>query len=202
MTTGLQVVLEQGFGGASVRDVVRAAGVPQGSFTNHFPSKEAFGIAVLDQYLIMVRRNLRATLLDPELDPLARLNVWFDLQRDFLMIAGMRNGCLIGNLSLEAVASSEPIRDRLRQAYGEIHEALATCLHAAAKAGQIARPADAGEVARFLYAALQGSVMTSKVDRCPEPFERFKRFANSVVLRPPVTRARRTGKSRAQRTRP
>ena len=36
---GMQVVHERGFGGASVRDIVQAAGVPQGSFTNHFASK-------------------------------------------------------------------------------------------------------------------------------------------------------------------
>jgi TetR/AcrR family transcriptional regulator, transcriptional repressor for nem operon len=43
LTAGLQVVFEQGYCGASVRDIVQAAGVPQGSFTNHFRSKEAFG---------------------------------------------------------------------------------------------------------------------------------------------------------------
>ena len=47
MTNGLQVVLERGYVGASVRDIVEAAGVPQGSFTNHFASKEAFSLQVL-----------------------------------------------------------------------------------------------------------------------------------------------------------
>ena len=47
LTEGLRVVHERGFAGASVRDIVQAAGVPQGSFTNHFASKEAFGLEVL-----------------------------------------------------------------------------------------------------------------------------------------------------------
>jgi TetR/AcrR family transcriptional repressor of nem operon len=42
LTEGLRVVHERGFAGASVRDIVEAAKVPQGSFTNHFASKEAF----------------------------------------------------------------------------------------------------------------------------------------------------------------
>ncbi len=42
VANGLQVMLERGYVGASVRDIVEAAGVPQGSFTNHFASKEAF----------------------------------------------------------------------------------------------------------------------------------------------------------------
>src|SRR5882672_1420 len=44
LTEGLRVVHERGYGGASVRDIVAAAGVPHGSFTNHFASKEAFGL--------------------------------------------------------------------------------------------------------------------------------------------------------------
>jgi TetR/AcrR family transcriptional regulator, transcriptional repressor for nem operon len=38
------MVQARGFGGASVRDIVEAAGVPQGSFTNHFASKKRFAL--------------------------------------------------------------------------------------------------------------------------------------------------------------
>ena len=51
LSEGLKVVHAHGYAGASVRDIVQAAGVPQGSFTNHFVSKEAFGLEILDIYL-------------------------------------------------------------------------------------------------------------------------------------------------------
>ena len=50
LTEGLKVVHAHGYAGASVRDIVSAAGVPQGSFTNHFISKEAFCLEILDLY--------------------------------------------------------------------------------------------------------------------------------------------------------
>src|SRR6266478_9174921 len=40
LQAGYEVVLERGYFGASLRDIVEAACVPQGSFTNHFASKE------------------------------------------------------------------------------------------------------------------------------------------------------------------
>lgn len=46
LTDGLRLVHERGFGASSVRDITQAAGVPQGSFTNHFASKEAFGLEI------------------------------------------------------------------------------------------------------------------------------------------------------------
>ena len=52
LTEGLRVVHERGFSGASVRDIVQAAGVPQGSFTNHFASKEAFGLEVIERLFL------------------------------------------------------------------------------------------------------------------------------------------------------
>ncbi len=73
LTEGLRVVHERGFGGASVRDIVQAAGVPQGSFTNHFASKEAFGLEVIDRYFANATNTMRETLRNDALPPLQRL---------------------------------------------------------------------------------------------------------------------------------
>src|SRR5579863_3316527 len=99
---GLKVVLAQGYCGASVRDIVRAADVPQGSFTNHFISKEAFAQEVLDLYFSIVQGNIEKTLRNDSLPPLRRLRAWLDLQIDFLKKSEFRSGCLIGNFSIEA----------------------------------------------------------------------------------------------------
>src|SRR3984957_7965137 len=107
---GLKVVLTQGYCGASVRDIVRAAGVPQGSFTNHFTSKEAFAHEVLERYFSLVRGNIDKTLRNDSRPPLRRLRAWLDLQITFLKEAEFRTGCLIGNFSIEAGDQSELIR--------------------------------------------------------------------------------------------
>jgi TetR/AcrR family transcriptional regulator, transcriptional repressor for nem operon len=50
LDAGVRVVHARGLAATGVRDVAMVAAVPQGSFTNHFRSKEAFGILVLDRY--------------------------------------------------------------------------------------------------------------------------------------------------------
>jgi Bacterial regulatory proteins, tetR family len=69
LTEGLRLVHERGYGGASVRDIVAAASVPQGSFTNHFASKEAFGLEVLDLYYARQQDVVMKTLRNDELPP-------------------------------------------------------------------------------------------------------------------------------------
>jgi TetR/AcrR family transcriptional regulator, transcriptional repressor for nem operon len=180
---GLKVVLAQGYGGASVRDIVRAAGVPQGSFTNHFTSKEAFAREVLDRYFSMVRSNIDKTLRNDSLPPLRRLRAWFDLQIAFLKKAEFRSGCLIGNFSIEACEQSELIRQRLTEMFKDINKSIVYCLKAGVDAGELSASTDVREVASFLYSSWQGAILQSKVEQSIKPLEGFKRVLFSRVLR-------------------
>src|SRR5882762_289879 len=99
VANGLKVVLERGYVGASVRDIVQAAGVPQGSFTNHFVSKEAFGLEVVDLYYASFNAEIAVTLRNDALPPLKRLRLWFQDTLDSLKQDDMRRGCLYGNMS-------------------------------------------------------------------------------------------------------
>ena len=102
LTEGLRVVHERGFAGASVRDIVGAAKVPQGSFTNHFASKEACCLEILELYFEGTRAMIHETLRNEALPPLKRLRAFIDAQIKYLDRNGWRNGCLLGNFSAEA----------------------------------------------------------------------------------------------------
>src|ERR1700677_1793265 len=110
LSDGLRLVHQRGFGASSVRDIVHAAGVPQGSFTNHFASKEAFGLEILDLYNERGGEVRRATLLDDSLPPLQRLGAYIDATKDRLNRDNMRSGCLYGNFTAESSDHSEAIR--------------------------------------------------------------------------------------------
>jgi len=46
IVAGLNALLEKGFNGVGVQEITEQAGVPKGSFYNHFESKEALGLRV------------------------------------------------------------------------------------------------------------------------------------------------------------
>jgi TetR/AcrR family transcriptional repressor of nem operon len=183
LTEGLRVVHERGFGGASVRDIVEAAGVPQGSFTNHFVSKEAFCLEILDLYFKDVRAMIQRTLRNDSLPPLKRLRAFVDAQIKYLNRVGWRNGCLIGNFSAEATEHSEVIRKRLVAIYEEMRQAVAYCLKAAVKIGEVPRKTECDELAGFLISSLQGAILESKTERNAVPLERFNHLIFSMLLR-------------------
>jgi TetR/AcrR family transcriptional repressor of nem operon len=182
LTNGLQVMLERGYVGASVRDIVEAAGVPQGSFTNHFASKEAFSLEVLDLYFANSRVVIGETLRNDALPPLKRLRAYVDASISAIRKHDSKNGCLVGNFSAEASDHSEIIRKRVSDIYAELREAVAYCLKAAVKAGELPRNLKISEVADFIVAGLQGAFLVSKVERDLAFAENFKKTLFSTVL--------------------
>src|SRR5258707_13161187 len=79
LKAGLKVMFRSGYQGASVRDVCAAAGVPQGSFTNHFRSKEAFAEEVLDRYFAHLKGFVKEALDDKSFTPRERLKRYLDI---------------------------------------------------------------------------------------------------------------------------
>lgn len=183
LTEGLRVMHAQGFAGASVRDIVHAAGVPQGSFTNHFASKEAFGLEVLDLYFQRSQAVMDRTLGDTSLSPLARLRAYIDARRDALSAAGVRHGCLFGNMAAEASEQSEPIRHRVLEIFATSEARITACLRAAVDAGEVPGDLDCAAIAGFIVASLQGAILLAKAERGAAPIERFKAVLFGQVLR-------------------
>ena len=182
LANGRKVVLERGYVGASVRDIVEAAGVPQGSFTNHFDSKEAFALEILELYFSDSCVVIRETLRNDALPPLKRLRAYFDATIAAIRDHDTKNGCLVGNFAAEASDHSEIIRKRLSEIYTELREAMGYCLKAAVKEGELPKNFKVSEVANFIVTGLQGAFLVSKVERDLVFAENFKRILFSTVL--------------------
>jgi TetR/AcrR family transcriptional repressor of nem operon len=185
LTEGLRVVHERGFAGASVRDIVAAAGVPQGSFTNHFASKEAFGLEIIDLYFAGSCTMLDSTLRNQALTPLERLRAYVDANTNRLNETGMRNGCLFGNFVVEASEHSEAIRQRIVAILAEVERTIATCLQAAVQAGELPADFECEGIAAFVISAIQGATLLAKAERSRRPVDHFKHILFTKILNRP-----------------
>jgi len=182
LDAGRKVMFERGYRGAGVRDIVAEAGAPQGSFTNHFRSKEVFASEVLDRYFDYLREIVQTTLGDQSLSPRTRIRRYFDVITGKLKAERWALGCLIGNLSLEVSTESKRLRTHLSNIFAEWREPFAACLAEAQAAGEIADDFPARDLADFLLAGWHGAMLRMKVDRSSKPLEQFKAIAFATVL--------------------
>src|SRR6202451_4782133 len=100
LDAGLKVMSRKGYAGAGVRDIVAEAPAPQGSFTNHFRSKEQFAREVLDLYFGDLQRLVTETLGDTTCSPRQRLRRYLEIITDRIAAAEFSRGCPLGGFCL------------------------------------------------------------------------------------------------------
>lgn len=186
LASGVRTVHERGFATAGLREITAAAGVAQGSFTNHFASKEAFGLAVLDHYFGQLRGVIAVTLEDETRRPIERLWAYFEAITELFAASGWRFGCLAGNMSLEAAEHSEPIRLRLIEIFAEWTLPFAAAVRRAQAAGEVRADLDPDEAGAALLEAWHGAMLRMKIERSSAPLERFKSLVFPALLAPPL----------------
>src|SRR5262245_45826680 len=183
LNAGLELMYRTGYQGASVRDVCAAAGAPQGSFTNHFRSKEAFAEEVLNRYFENLKTIVSKALNDKSLTPRQRLKRYLDIISGKLQGAKWNRGCMIGDFSLEASVQSKRLRKRLDEIFREWRTPFAECITEAQAAGEIDSKFEALELAEFLLASWEGAILRMNVDRGPAALDRFKNIVFETVFK-------------------
>jgi TetR/AcrR family transcriptional regulator, transcriptional repressor for nem operon len=184
---GLDLIHREGFARAGVAAITASGGAPKGSFYNHFESKDAFGVAVLDKYFEEVAAELQEALHGTPGTPLDRIRGYFALLRAGSAGEGFARGCLIGNLSAEVSPASPVIRAHLRDLLDQWTAAIAAVIQEAQDAGQARTSIAPATLAALLIDSWQGALLRAKVNRTADSIDAF-----IEVLLPALLSADRT----------
>jgi TetR/AcrR family transcriptional regulator, transcriptional repressor for nem operon len=170
---GTRLILEQGYHQTGIQDVLQAAGVPKGSFYYYFPSKEAFGQAVIAQFAAAYLARLEQHLGDTTARPLTRLR-----RHDEELLArferrGCRGGCLIGNLSQELADQHPRLRAQLDAVLTSWRARYAQLFREAQAVGDLRTDLDPEALADFYLDSFEGALLRAKVSKSPAPLRVF-----------------------------
>jgi TetR/AcrR family transcriptional repressor of nem operon len=183
----------RGFNGTGVKDITDAAGVPKGSFYNHFDSKETLATITLQRY--GEGRRL-ADLADTSVEPLTRLRSHFEFLREETEQYGFARGCLFGNFGAEVADHSDAIRGGVRHSFHLWAQAIAATLAQARDAGAVRPDLDPDRTAQFLLGAWEGALIKARVDRGPDAFDSFFDLTFGTLLVGPDDQPRRPTRRR------
>lgn len=180
LSAGLKALHARGFNATSVQDITEAAGVPKGSFYNHFASKDDLGAAVVEKYAAKGEAR-RRMLQDRAIPPLARLRRYFESLVDAARYPGSP-GCLLGNFGAELSNQSPAIREQVSTAFGSWTQTLVDVIDEARRAGALPRNSDPKALAAFVIDAWEGAVLRAKVEQNRAPLDNFLTVIFSKVL--------------------
>lgn len=170
LESALEEFHSRGFHNCSVEDITHAAGVPKGSFYNHFASKQALVIAALQEYQA---RSVWRTGADADLPPLTRLRNRFAAQRDAMVGNGFTRGCFIGNMGTELADLDADVRGEVQGSLDFRSAVTTDLLREAQRAGDLAAHLDPDRLGPFLIDAWQGAVLRAKVTKSEQAFTGF-----------------------------
>lgn len=171
---GLQYMQKTSYCSTGLSEVLALAGVSKGSFYHYFPSKEAFGSAVLQRYLELEVARATTLLTESKAAPLKRLRRYFE---ELIGVYGpegsMKGGCLLGNLSQEMANHSDLIQQTLREGFRIWEVAIDAVLQEATSRGDLFSKANTMEMASFILNSYEGALLRAKAERNEGPLRLF-----------------------------
>lgn len=171
LITGESLSLHKGFTAMGLSELLRIADVPKGSFYHYFPSKEAFGVAMLDNHYHGYYRLLRAHFSAARGNYRDRLLDYFRQSLCQFRDNSNVSGCLTVKLSAEVCDLSENMRDSLERGVEQVTGLLADALSHGREEGSLTFTGESPELARVLYALWLGANLQAKIAHHPGALE-------------------------------
>jgi TetR/AcrR family transcriptional repressor of nem operon len=183
LSAGLSTLRRKGFNATSVEDITEAAGVPKGSFYNHFESKEALGAAAVLKYREESEswKAWRA-LRDTKAAPLTRLRKYFESLNERALTVESWSGCLLGNFAGELSDQSPLIREQVAAAFAAWSDEIALVIGEAQRAGAVSKALPPKALAAFIIHAWEGAALRVRVDKDRAPLQLFMKVVFSKIL--------------------
>lgn len=177
LQAGTKLFIERGFTACSVQDVTDAAGVPKGSFYNHFKSKEALAAEILIEY--GKGTTDRSILTNAEVPGLTRLKKHFTALNEYF--SRCTDGCLVGKFMAEVSSDTPHIHEALLMVLRGWSDQISSAIAAGQKQGSIRKDLEAHDLAAFLIDSYEGAILRTRVDRNPRALKYFVKVVFSSI---------------------
>ena len=183
LNTGEQLCLQRGFNGMGLIELLKQAEVPKGSFYHYFPSKEAFGVAMLERYFARYHQYLSDYLNDHQGSYRQRVLDYYQQSLSICEESGFA-GCLSVKLSAEVCDLSEAMRNALNAGSEALMATLTSTLSKAQQQGTLSAEMNCSECALTLYTLWLGASLQSKICRNNAPlrivFQEMSRILRQI----------------------
>jgi TetR/AcrR family transcriptional repressor of nem operon len=178
LEAAMKQFIERGFSACSVEDITKAAGVPKGSFYNHFKSKQSLAAEIVTEY--GKGTTDRSVLTNPAIAPVTRLKKHFTALNAYFSCC--TDGCLVGKFMAEVSVDTPQIRESLRRVLNLWGEQLSSALAEGQRQGSIRKDLPADDLAAFLIDSYEGAILRTRLEKSPRALGYFVKVVFSSIV--------------------
>ncbi|NOQ63413.1 MAG: TetR family transcriptional regulator [Methyloprofundus sp.] len=171
---GVKMLMEQGYHGTGLKEMLETVGVPKGSFYNYFNSKEEFAAQAITHYIEPFLVRLEGHLQNPQLNALAALRLYYSELIIEVSQSDYKSGCLLGNLMGEIGGSSEACHQSLKTAIERYRSLQESALLRGQQEGVVRMDLSALSMSDLLVNNWQGALLRMKIDQSVAALKEFR----------------------------
>lgn len=161
-------IYANGYQGLRVDTLLDKAGLTKGAFYHHFPSKQALGLAVIDEVLAGMADLIWGDHLRQYEDPIEGIEASIAFARAMLSDRCTTLGCPINNLAQEMSGIDEAFRRRLERVFRGVVGNIAAALRRGQDGGIVRADVQVEAAATFILASFEGAIGLAKSARSSE----------------------------------
>lgn len=171
LDTAEVIISGKGFSAVGLNEILKASGVPKGSFYHYFGSKEAFGEELLKSYFSEYQSSLDSLLSRPGMSGAERLLSYWRSWLETQSTCDPKGKCLTVKLAAEVCDLSETMRNVLAKETGRVIARLAQTMEEGISDGSLPDTLNPRGTATTLYQLWLGASLRGKITRDREPME-------------------------------
>lgn len=167
LSTAEAIILEHGFAGTTIEDIIDKAAITKGGFFYHFEGKRHLARALVERYIeldgkIFLEISERANSLSE--DPLQRTLIFLNLFTE--MVAGMTEvhpGCLVAAFTYETQQFDDDIRALMEQGMLEWRTMIARRLEEIIERYPPRTDISVNDLADMFSSTLEGGIILARI---------------------------------------
>ena len=186
INTAATLVHKQGWTATGINQILAEAGIPKGSFYYYFRSKEALGVAVVQNHHAQLKALFERTLENAGLSPDAAI---YELMKSLSLDgtiptddAVFKYGCPIGALVSEIATQSPALLAEANRCLSLYETAWQNLITRGQKEGSIVPTIDPVEISKVATMALQGALHSVRRLNTVEPLSLVFSWIHQILF--------------------
>ncbi|OHD64090.1 MAG: hypothetical protein A2176_08590 [Spirochaetes bacterium RBG_13_51_14] len=175
----INLINRKGFKDTSIQDIIDATGVKKGNLYFHFPSKDELGCSLIreagERYFQYLSESIKSS------DPRGKIADILAAVLEHNRGRGFIGGCIFGNTALEMSDTGEQYAAIIREIFTRWERILAHLLRESKAQGDLPAGIKPEPMARYIIAAMEGSIMMARLHKREEPIVECIGFLKNML---------------------
>ncbi len=173
---GIELFRDRGYGNTGIQDILKACGIPKGSFYNFFDSKEAFALESISYYSNGSLDYLTTLHEDMSLSPQNKIRRFFIITNDNLRRENCKLNCLLLSMTNEISGEQSPFAKSISINIEKMKAFITQWISLGQDDGSIKTELPAEVITDLLYDGFHGAITRMKYQQNQNALNHFEKY--------------------------